>query len=33
VRDGIKLRARVEVVPGGTLAADAKKIVDERTWD
>ena len=33
VRDGIKLRARVELVPGGTLPADAKKIVDERTWE
>ena len=33
VRDGIKLRARVEVVPGGTLAADAKEILDERTWE
>jgi phenylacetate-coenzyme A ligase PaaK-like adenylate-forming protein len=33
VRDGIKLRARVELVPSGTLPADAKKIVDERTWD
>ena len=28
VRDAIKLRARVEVVPVGTLAADGKKIVD-----
>jgi len=33
VRDAIKLRARVEVVPAGTLPADAKKIVDERTWE
>ncbi len=33
VRDAIKLRARVEVVPAGTLAADGKKIVDERTWE
>ncbi len=33
VRDAIKLRARVEVVPAGTLPADAKKVVDERTWE
>jgi phenylacetate-CoA ligase len=33
VRDAIKLRARVEVVPAGTLPGDAKKIVDERTWE
>ena len=33
VRDTIKLRSRVEVVPSGTIPADGKKIVDERTWD
>lgn len=33
VRDAIKLRARVEVVPAGTIPGDAKKIVDERTWE
>jgi phenylacetate-CoA ligase len=33
VRDGIRLRARVELVPSGTLPADAKRIVDERTWE
>ena len=33
VRDVIKLRARVEVVPAGTLPADGKKIMDERTWE
>ncbi len=33
VRDAIKLRARVEVVPSGTLSPDGKKISDERTWD
>jgi phenylacetate-CoA ligase len=33
VREGIRLRVRVELVPAGTLPADAKKIVDERTWD
>jgi phenylacetate-CoA ligase len=33
VRDAIKLRARVEMVPVGTLPADARKIVDERTWE
>jgi phenylacetate-CoA ligase len=33
VRDAIKLRAQVEVVPPGTLSPDGKKISDERTWD
>ncbi len=33
VREAIKLRAEVEVVPPGTLAPDSKKISDERTWD
>ncbi len=33
VREVIKLRARVEVVPAGTLPAEGKKIIDERTWD
>jgi len=33
VREAIKLRTRVEVVPQGTLPQDAKKILDERTWD
>ncbi len=32
-REAIKLRARVEVIPSGTLAPDAKKISDERTWE
>lgn len=33
IREAIKLRSRVEVVPAGTLPADAKKILDERTWE
>jgi phenylacetate-CoA ligase len=33
VTDGLRLRATVEVVPAGTLAGDAKKIVDQRAWD
>jgi phenylacetate-CoA ligase len=33
VREVMKLRGTVEVVAAGTIAADAKKIVDERTWD
>ncbi|MEK6717389.1 MAG: AMP-binding protein [candidate division NC10 bacterium] len=33
VREAIKLRTRVEVVPQGTLPQDAKKILDERTWE
>jgi phenylacetate-CoA ligase len=33
LRDAIKLRVRVELVPSGTLPADAKKIADERTWE
>ncbi len=33
VRDAIKLRTQVEVVPQGTLAQDGKKILDERTWE
>jgi phenylacetate-CoA ligase len=33
VRESIKLRTQVEVVPQGTLAQDGKKILDERTWE
>lgn len=33
VREAIKLRAQIEVVPSGTLSPDGKKISDERTWD
>jgi phenylacetate-CoA ligase len=33
VREAIKLRARVEAIPMGTIAPDAKKISDERTWE
>ncbi len=33
VRQTIKLRTQVEVVPSGTLSQDGKKISDERTWD
>src|SRR3990172_9425417 len=29
----VRLRAEVEGVPAGTLAPDAKKIVDQRTWN
>lgn len=33
VREAVKLRARVEVVPPGTLPREGKKILDERTWE
>jgi phenylacetate-CoA ligase len=33
LREAIKLRTRVEIVPSGTLPLDAKKILDERTWE
>jgi len=33
LRETIKLRADVEVLPPGTLPADAPVIVDERRWD
>jgi phenylacetate-CoA ligase len=33
VRETIKLRTQVEVVPSGALSPDGKKISDERTWD
>ena len=33
VREAIKLRTQVEVVPPGTLSPEGKKISDERTWD
>ena len=33
VTDGLRLRAKVEVVPDGTLAGDAKRILDRRTQD
>jgi len=33
VREAIKLRTRVEIVPADTLSPDGKKISDERTWD
>lgn len=32
IRDVMKLRGDVEVVPRGTIADNAKKILDERTW-
>jgi phenylacetate-CoA ligase len=32
IRDVMKLRGTVEVVPAGTLAEGARRIVDERTW-
>jgi phenylacetate-CoA ligase len=31
--DAVRLRGDVEIVPSGVIAADAKKIVDERTWN
>ncbi len=33
LRDTIKVRAEVEVLPPGTLPADAPVLVDERRWD
>jgi phenylacetate-CoA ligase len=33
IREMLKLRGRVEVVPRGTIPESAKKIVDERQWD
>jgi phenylacetate-CoA ligase len=31
--EGLRLRCDVELIPAGSLAADAKRIVDVRTWD
>lgn len=33
LQETVRLRGTVEIVPAGTLPADAKKIVDQRTWD
>jgi phenylacetate-CoA ligase len=33
VTDGLRVRAKVEVVPAGTLSTDAKRIVDRRAGD
>ena len=33
VREAIKLRTQVEVVPHGTLLQGGKKVLDERTWE
>ncbi len=33
LRETIKLRAQVKVVPPGTIPPDGKKILDERTWE
>jgi phenylacetate-CoA ligase len=33
VAEALRLRAEIEVVPEGTLAADAKPILDRRTWE
>lgn len=33
IRDIMKLRGQVEIVAPGTIAANAKKIDDQRTWD
>jgi phenylacetate-CoA ligase len=31
--EGLRLRCDVDLIPAGSLAPDAKKILDERTWD
>ncbi|PYN16322.1 MAG: AMP-dependent synthetase, partial [Candidatus Rokuibacteriota bacterium] len=33
IRDVMKLRGSVEIVPAGTIPETAKKIADERTWE
>lgn len=33
LQETVRLRGTVELVPAGTLPADAKRIVDHRTWD
>ena len=33
IRDVMKLRGEVRVVPPGTIPADAKRIDDRRTWE
>ena len=33
IRDVMKLRGAVEIVPGGTIPADAKRIEDQRSWE
>jgi phenylacetate-CoA ligase len=33
IREVMKLRGQVEIVPGGTIAEGAKRISDERKWD
>jgi phenylacetate-CoA ligase len=33
IRDVMKLRGGVDVVPAGAIPDNAKKIADERTWD
>ena len=33
IRDIMKLRGSVQVVPSGTIREGAKKIDDRRTWD
>ena len=33
LRAGIKLRARLEYVPDGTIPDGAKKILDQRIWN
>jgi phenylacetate-coenzyme A ligase PaaK-like adenylate-forming protein len=33
MREAIKLRTRVEIAPVGTFPSDAKRILDERTWE
>jgi phenylacetate-CoA ligase len=33
IRDVMKLRGKVEVVPAGTIPESAKKVDDQRKWD
>jgi phenylacetate-CoA ligase len=33
LQETVRLRGTVELVPAGTLPADAKRIVDQRSWE
>jgi hypothetical protein len=33
IRDVMKLRGDVEIVPGGTIPENAKRIDDQRSWE
>jgi phenylacetate-CoA ligase len=33
IRDVMKLRGDVDIVPGGTIPKDAKRIEDQRSWE